>query len=1114
MYEQELICCENGKIIIPFSTFDFLYKNDDENGYGLADFLPKYSPFYIKIESYRDLGQEDFEYICTFYWGTKEVILKRIGCFLSYKSKYYYLENNLYQLLEKIDSFNSADKSKKNKTYNLKEFAEIKQLIEKINYVEIDRYIDNENVVTPNKIKLNIVENNGKISIEPTIDDVNEKSLSTQYNLANEVQDIYDTDENGRRTRVILNEDIKAATEHLKKEYSNKKFTEIEEELKNPHKIFNELEGIDQDVIDYQGYGDRVKGIGEYAFKPNCRFNSSGVQFLENIDFSNLSDDKCKEILNDLKPVLVAKTIDDEEIEVPINADIIQEMEEAIERNDDVVKISTPEGKPVHVPINEDLKTFVKDSKKLLSDEENIEEKKKRVKKYLLIHDNFEEETYVEYQNVNEEKELIYQRPNSLKNYLKNKNGEEKVLELFDYQKEGVAWLETYYEEQHKKGALLADDMGLGKTLQVLTFLAWLIEKKEQAGEEIKPILVVAPPILLQNWYDEIKRFFENDGNIFTPISILHGEEIKRYKKYNIGPESFVHRASLCTDCKNCELNSPRGCSVNKVPIEKNRIVITNYDTVKNYQFSLGKIEWLSVILDEAQAIKEPETAVTFSIKQLNASFKLAMTGTPVENKLLDLWSIMDFASPGLLGSKKEFLKQYDVPNDIEPTERENRLNALRTTLKLTKFKGLGRPNTIPYIIRREKIDYLADKLPVKHDGENAIRIECEIPNEMAEIHQALLQQAMETDKKHHLMIIQQLIKLYQHKSLLESSNKDYTVDEYLKMSPKLVSTMETLKSIQAKGEKVLIFVTSINMQNILKKVIDRTFGLNVGIINGTVNNKVSVNSESKGARYKILNDFEAKDGFNVLILSPHVAGIGLTILGANHVIHYGRWWNPAKESQATDRAYRIGQEKEVYVYYPIYKSSRFETFDQKLDRLLENKRKLAKDFLTPINDLEISTSDILMDFSEVKASKPLFRKTVNIDKLDKNQFKKLVYMLLKKQGKSVKILNDKNSLGFDLFIQNQNDVNLVNVYTDSIDELDVDSFIYALHKFNKSASNFIFTSKHLDKKIINYINENNIVVFDKGSIEKEIRKYNIAEVDVLSIVPEKCDFTSDKISI
>ena len=281
----------------------------------------------------------------------------------------------------------------------------------------------------------------------------------------------------------------------------------------------------------------------------------------------------------------------------------------------------------------------------------------------------------------------------------------------------------------------------------------------------------------------------------------------------------------------------------------------------------------------------------------------------------------MDFASPGLLGSKKEFIQNYAVTNKMTAEERTVRLTSLKQKLKISKFKGLNLINTIPYLIRREKQEYLADKLPIKHDGEYAIRIEAQIPDDMAEIHQALVQQAVETDGKHHLIIIQQLIKLYQHKLLLEKNKKEYSVQDYLSASPKLMATINMLKQIQNKKEKVLIFVTSISMQNILKKVIDSIFDLNVGIINGSINNSVSVGAKSKSARYKILQNFEEKEGFNVLILSPHVAGIGLTILGANHVIHYGRWWNPAKEAQATDRAYRIGQDKEVFVYYPIYKS-------------------------------------------------------------------------------------------------------------------------------------------------------------------------------------------------
>ena len=1106
LLEQGLASIQEGKICIPYTTFKYLYLSDlndnEEMGYNLVEYLPKYSPFFLKIDSHRDLGSTEFEYEYHYYWGIKEVFPKRIGCFLNFKSKFYYLEETLFKLLTEMDEFNSLEFAQKDKVTNLKKFAVIKNYIQQINGVETDRYIENENVILPQKVQLNIIQNEKGVSIEPIVNGADENSFRRQFEGLNEIQDVYDTDVEGQRTRVVFDDDIKLVSEKLKREYSNRKISEITEQIKNPREIFREIEGIDQEVIDCTGYSDRVKGIGEYAFKPKCQFNTSGVGFLENINFKELSEEQIKEITDKFKPVISAQTIDDDNVDIPVDYETIKTIEEAINKNVDSVKLLSNEGKEVTVPITEEISTFVKDNREIFSPDTGIEEKKKKIKKYLIIHDNFEEQTYVEHQDKTEEKELIYQRPDSLNDILVNKKGEEIPLELYEYQKEGVAWLEAYYEEQHKKGALLADDMGLGKTLQVLTFLAWMIEKKEKSGEQIKPILIVAPPILLQNWYDEIKRFFKGKGSIFTPMTILHGDDLKRYKKFNIGPENIAHAASLCVNCTSCEFYGDRGCRVNKNPIESNRIVITNYDTVKNYQFSLGKIEWMGVVLDEAQYIKEPDTAVTFAIKTMNSEFKLAMTGTPVENKLLDLWSIMDFASPGLLGTRKEFLQNYDVNNKIDKTERGNRLAALKQTLKLTKFKGLNKPNIIPHIVRREKSEYLADKLPLKHDGKDAIRIECEIPEDMVEIHQALLQQAMVTDGKQHLMIIQKLIKLYQHKILLENNKKEYSTEDYLKTSPKLVATIEELKKIQAKGEKALIFVTSISMQNILKKVIDSTFNLNVGIINGTVSNTTSHSATSKSARYKILDNFESKEGFNVLILSPHVAGIGLTILGANHVIHYGRWWNPAKESQATDRAYRIGQDKEVFVYYPVYKSAHFETFDEKLDRLIEGKKALARDFLTPIEDLEVRASEVLFDLTKDTVSTHKVESSlVNLENLSETEFKDLVYILLTKEGENILYVNEQVSFGIDLL---KNEKELIKTFITPFDELDIDAFSLNINKLNKNGQNYIYTTQDVGKNITNYAKENDISIYSKKDLLSLIKKHKISKNDLLSLVVEK----------
>lgn len=1111
LFEQDLIEITDGKIKIPYSTFKYLYKNDESNmseeisGFGMSDVLPGHSPFLINIDSYRDLGSPDFQYECKFNWGVKEVFPKRYGCFLKLRQKFYYLEDNLFNLLSKIDSFNALETSKKDKKTNLKYFAEIKELINKINTtVKTDTYINNENVIIPNKIKLNIVEDGDKISVMPLIDGVEFESFKTQFEGIDEIQDIYDTDNNGSRVRAILSDDIKEVAKKIKTEYSNVSGNQKDKILLDPRKIISEIEGIDQDIVDYEGYGERVKGIGEYAFKPKMQFRSSGVGFLEainNFDKADIDFD----LESDVMPIVVAENSDGEDIEITLTAETISKISEAIAENKVAVEISDEE-QTVKIPITNEVKEFVKDHNDIFSTKISKEEKQKKICKYLIIHDNFDEQTYSEFINKSKTKQLSYERPLSLKDYITDKKNNENPLELYDYQKEGIAWLQASYESNTKNGVLLADDMGLGKTLQVLSFLAWLIEKKEKSGEKIKPILVVAPPILLQNWRDEIKKFFQNDGSIFEPVSILHGSNINSFKKYNIsGKEQYSCEPSLCVDCSKCECWQNDCCKINKISLANNRIVITNYDTAKNYQFSLGKIKWSAVLLDEAQYIKEPETSVALAVKTLDADFKLTITGTPVENKLLDLWSIMDFAYPGILGTKKEFSKVYDIdPQKTSPEERENRLNLLKQKLKLSKFNGLDQQCEIPYVVRRDKAEYLADKLPKKYDGEDAIRITCPMPPEMETMHDAILGQLTnETNKKHHLVLLQQLVKLYQHPLLLNKSKLNQPLDahEYIKTSPKLRATLEQLRKIRENEEKVLIFVTSRTMQNILKTVIDAEFNLNIGIINGTVNNNISKSGCNSSGRFKILNDFENKEGFNVLLLSPHVAGVGLTILGANHVIHYGRWWNPAKEVQATDRAYRIGQKKEVRVYYPIYESLNFETFDEKLDRLIESKKALARDFLTPIENLTITSDDILFDKPTTINLSSTKTSTINIDELCNLDFKKMVYLLLKKDTDKVDCFDEKQNMGIDFVAYKGIDKYLIQILSREINEKTIEEFTYIIDKYNRNGINYLYVNSTMSKELLTYAQDNKIEIIDKSKIIEQLKKINLSEENILSAI-------------
>jgi SNF2 family DNA or RNA helicase len=427
-----------------------------------------------------------------------------------------------------------------------------------------------------------------------------------------------------------------------------------------------------------------------------------------------------------------------------------------------------------------------------------------------------------------------------------------------------------------------------------------------------------------------MERFFQGSGSIFMPVLNLHGEKLRwlRAEPDPPGRETEIGRPILDLD-----------------RLQRYRVVITNYETITNYQHSFaylrqGKPLWSAIVTDEAQEYKTPNTKISHAIKALKADFEIASTGTPVENRLLDLWNLFDSLQPGLLRSAQEFRKQFEDP--ILEGESEGHLEALKRRLLFHQ------PHA--FLLRREKSRVAS--LPQK----TVIKVRCDMSAEEVAFHKELIR-CMRTrgGKSRHLAVLQDFSRLYQHPFLLKSDAEEASASELVAGSSKLQAVLDILHQVRAKREKAIIFTRHRAMQSILAKALQAEFDIPIRIINGlTQRATVSTSLRPTSSRKAILDEFRARHGFNVLILSPHVAGVGLTITEANHVIHYGRWWNPAVESQATDRVYRIGQAKEVFVYLPILKDPSGvvpSTFDERLDVLMEKKYRVAADFLKPLDN-------------------------------------------------------------------------------------------------------------------------------------------------------------------
>ena len=369
-------------------------------------------------------------------------------------------------------------------------------------------------------------------------------------------------------------------------------------------------------------------------------------------------------------------------------------------------------------------------------------------------------------------------------------------------------------------------------------------------------------------------------------------------------------------------------------------IVLTSYETVRNSQLNFCAVDFDVVVLDEAQKIKTPGTLTTAACKALKGKFKVAMTGTPVENSLLDLWCIMDYCVPGLLGSTRSFARHYVHTLKKEDTD----LKALGEEL----HHQLGM-----YFMRRIKQDVAKD-LPAKIEHKESFLMS---PTQSDDYQQVISSMSSGNSGENMLQALFKLRKISESPHLYHGTDTEYDSNILIAAAARLCLTVQYLDTIRNAGEKAILFADQKDTQRMLQRVVWERYQIAPSIINGEMPTASTKYNES---RQTCIDRFQAETGFNVIIMSPIAAGVGLNVTGANHVIHYSRHWNPAKENQATDRAYRIGQTLDVHVYYPLATMSSMRTFDIVLDELLSRKISLATAAIFPTERIEVTQEEIL----------------------------------------------------------------------------------------------------------------------------------------------------------
>jgi len=540
---------------------------------------------------------------------------------------------------------------------------------------------------------------------------------------------------------------------------------------------------------------------------------------------------------------------------------------------------------------------------------------------------------------------------------------------LLGHQLKGVAWLQQLWDDEAAffRGALLADDMGLGKTLQLLTFVARCFEE----NPALAPVLVVAPLSLLENWNTEITKFF-NPG--FLKVETVYGDRLLTMRLRRSEIDAALVEGRLTRFLR----PGWRGDA---------NIVLTTYETLRDLEFSFSSEHWSIMICDEAQKTKNPNALVTRAAKKQNVRFKIACTGTPVENSLVDLWCLFDFIQPGLLSALSGFGPRYRRPIEAKTDEERERIKELRGIIA-------------PQVMRRMKHE-VAQDLPKK-----LIVDSCRgIP--MSPYQKMLYGHAINDFKSqssgvnnhrflNHLGLLQYLRRLCtdpRPAGQLASIGESF--DHYVNNSPKMRWLITELGTIQHRNEKTIIFTEYRDIQRLIREYVREKFGITPDIINGDTPGY----SRTAPSRQKRIDVFQNRPGFGVIILSPLAVGVGLNIQAANHVIHYTRTWNPAKEDQATDRAHRIGQVKDVFVYCPIVIDPTFKTFEKKLDELLERKRDLSKDMLNGTGDLSGAQFE---DLENVDGAPVMEDRALTIDDvihLDSKSFECFCVILWQKKG-------------------------------------------------------------------------------------------------------------------
>ncbi len=1059
-------------------SYKNIYKIEEEyfNFFG----LPQYFNGYIKINNSANfLNKNGVKFEIEIYDNNVEFDRSYFNIVQNRKdgSKQILLKEQ-YELLENIENYNRGENNKiPSEQYNL--LNSIRETAKHTSIILGDTLKQKENIVVIDNIIIDFIENEeGNYNLLPVVKEFSEeenRQLQEEFKKRNFGKDFYTVKINGKKTQVIFNSVLKKDMNAIKRDKPEVTKTEM---------INGDIQVETSENIDFSKWGERVKGLGFLPYRPSPHANTSDIDWFSKEPPSIFHDEGSIKLTPDKLNYLQEKLAS------------FNEEEEKI-----ILEFETEEGRKFINIGKDNLENEVNKLKNSIIDFKKIKNKNKLQEIMKFMKNSGKE--YIEYegkyiQNENDIS-IVETYINDIENNQKKKEQERKKVLLIKDNLETNEYMENEKNSERVKIEKVEVPKALKKEFplydyqnegvlklqslykqskingillcddmglgKTIQILTFLAWIKE--NYKLKPALIILPTSLIYNWKEEMEKFFIKDTFSFD---IMQGnvdlDEVKLY------------------------LNKD--------------IILTSYESLRINHIKTANVKWKIIICDEAQKMKNPKTLLTTAIKSQNVEFKIACSATPIENTIEDLWCLTDFVKPGLLGNLRGFRKKYAKNKNLNNKELEKQNEELKNILQ-------------KFYIRRMKDEALKDeKFPkkiIKYQQVKISKKQIEVLNEFSKLRDG---------GQKVLPLIQGMLMSCSHPRLVgmkEFTLMDSDEEKILEESFKLESIKKILENVKRKEEKVIIFTKYKKMQEILLKIINYWFKFIPKRINGDYNSN---------SRRDILKEYKEKMGFNILILSPEAAGVGLNIVEANHVIHYTRHWNPAKEEQATDRAYRIGQEKDVFVYYPIVsfevediKETTFNSQDEwiekqinedvsdktpeeKLNKIIMRKKRLLRDFFfTAITDTTIEDQ---REFISKKGDSEFITITTVDNTMKPLKFETLSTILLEREYNGEGYVTVKSGdAGIDGVITSEKDNILIQckqfkgrVGNKVIDELKSGKKIYERYlniKFNKL---ILITTADNVSNLLNLYEENKIIeIIDRGKLANLLNKHKIKYIDV-----------------